>query len=254
MARSLRGTVAEREAIEAVRRRIPHDAAVREVCLLQDRFRTFGMTPMRDNPVQLRAILRTLQLKRIPFVLTGTHGIAGWTGRPRATFDVDLLVKSGRNHARAIKAIHSLYPQLETRDLPGLTAFFVPGQTQSVVDVIYPHRPDLEVTLTDALTVEDHELRYRVPSLETAIANKYGAMLHPTRDVDKRTLDSADFGLMVRHSADPGQRALDLDKLKSLGEKVWPGGGGDEILRLVKLVRQGKALDVNALVDRSEPQ
>ena len=73
-------------------------------------------------------ILRTLIQKRIPFVLTGAHGIGGWTGRPRNTQDVDILVKAAGTHGRAVKAMRTLYPQLEVRAFTGLTAFFVQGE------------------------------------------------------------------------------------------------------------------------------
>src|SRR5262249_9111514 len=140
----------------------------------------------------------------------------------------DILVKGGRNHARAVKALKALYPQLEVRDFAGVAAFFVPGDNESVLDVTYPHRADIEETLKNAVWTENKELglRYRVPALEEALANKYGAMIALNRPSDKRHIDIADFTQMVKHSADEGQRGIDLDKLKILGEKVWPGGGG----------------------------
>src|SRR5205807_1856008 len=108
---------------------------------------------------------------------TGAHAIGGWTGRPRATRDVDILVKAGRNHARAVKVIRELYPQLETRNFTGVTAFFVPGENESVIDITYPHRADNEETLNNPVWVKTPDgLKYRIPSLEAALANKYGAM------------------------------------------------------------------------------
>src|SRR5207302_266237 len=117
-----------------------------------------------------------LTRKKIPFVLTGAHGIGGWTGRPRSTQDVDILVKGGRNHGRAVAALKALYPQLEVRDFAGVTAFFIPGERESVLDVTYPHRADLEETLAHPIWTENREqgLRYRIPALEAALANKYG--------------------------------------------------------------------------------
>jgi hypothetical protein len=60
--------------------------------------------------VQLNPVLEALLAKKIPFVLTGAYGISSWTGRPRATHDVDILVKAGRNHARAVSALKAVYP------------------------------------------------------------------------------------------------------------------------------------------------
>ncbi len=133
-----------------------------------------------------------------------------------------------------------------------VTAFFVPGERHSVLGLTYPHRADLAATLNCAVWVEDksRKLRYRIPSLEAALANKYGAMLTPTRDFEKRLLDMVDFRLMIRHSLDPGRRPINAKKLGSLGDLVWPGGGGAEILGLVELVKAGKPTHVESLGGR----
>ena len=251
--RTTRTTVAasdaEWEAAKAARRNLGHDEGVQEVFFLQRQFRIQWSNRVPASPVDLNLILRTLSEKRIVFVLTGAHGISGWTGKPRNTQDVDILVKAGRNHARAVKAIAALYPQLEVRTFSGVTAFFVPGEKTSVVDVTYPHRADIEETLANPTWTENKEqgLRYRIPSLEEALANKYGAMRTPTRDLDKRMQDAVDFTRMVQHSADEGRQPLDLSRLETLGEKVWPSGGGKEVLRLVEQVRAGKAFHLDTL-------
>jgi hypothetical protein len=237
------------EAAKAARRNLAHDEAVQEVAFLQRQYRALWSGHVPPSPVDVNEVLRTLIRKRIPFVLTGAYGIGGWTGRPRATQDVDILVKAGRNHARAVKAIRALYPRLEARTFPGITAFFVPGEKESVIDVVWPHRADIEETLAKSVWTENREqgLRYRVPSLEAALANKYGAMLTPMRDPGKRQIDAGDFTWMVKHSMDEGRRPIDLAKLEALGEKVWPGGGGKEILRLVEDVKAGRTIDLNSL-------
>jgi hypothetical protein len=216
----------------------PHDA-VMECAWLSDLYRR---RHRKMSPVQpdFRRIIAALQTKKIPFVLTGAYGISTWTGRPRSTHDVDILVKGGRNQARAVNALKALYPEFEVRSLTGVTAFFVPGERESVIDVTYPHRADIEVTLQSELWIEDAGLRYRIPTLEAALANKYGAMLTLTRDPLKKAMDAVDFGHMVRHSLDEGREPIDLEALAVLGEKVWPGGGGQEILRLVEQVKAGQ--------------
>jgi hypothetical protein len=237
------------EAMKATRRAISHRVAVRESALLSAQWRS--MWARRKNiAVDTRKIIQTLTAKKIPFVLTGAQAIGGWTGRPRATQDVDILVKGGRNLTRAVNAIKALYPELEVRLFVGVTGFFVPGEKESVIDVTYPHRPDLSETLAHPVWVEDRGLRYRIPSLEAALANKYGAMLTPTRDLGKRIIDTGDFANMVLHSLDEGQTPIDLDKLASLGEKVWPGGGGKEILHLVELVKAGRSFNLDDLIRR----
>jgi hypothetical protein len=230
----------EWESMKSARRAISHHDAVQESFFLQKQFRTLWSDRMAPSPVDLNEILRTLTKKKIPFVLTGAHAIGGWTGRPRDTHDVDILVKAGRNHARAVKAIRELYPQLETKNLPGVSAFFIRGEKESVIDITYPHRRDNEETLAHPVWVDKGRgLKYCIPSLEAALANKYGAMLTLSRDAKKRTQDAVDFAWMVTHSLDEGQQAIDLTKLEKLGEMVWPGGGGAEILRLVADAKKG---------------
>jgi len=230
---------------------LAHAAAVAECAELSERYRRMWHR-RAAGMVDINTILQALRAKKVPFVLTGAHGISGWTGLPRSTKDVDILVKSGRNHARAVKVLRALYPSLEVRLVFGVTAFFLPGEKHSLIDVTYPHRADIEETLKTAIWVEKEGNRYRIPTLEAALANKYGAMLALSRPPLKRAQDMVDFGLMVAHSTEEGQQPIDLERLLLLGEKVWPGGGGAEILRLVEEVKQGKVPSLNPL-DRPQP-
>jgi hypothetical protein len=231
--------IPEWEATKASTRNLSHDAAVRECAFLSTQYR--NLRPgMANFSVHLDRCLQALAAKKVPFVLTGAYGISTWTGRPRATRDVDILVKAGRNHARAVNVLKELFPQLEVRSFPGLVAFFVPGETDSVIYVTYPHRADIEETLRTAIWVQEKSLRYRIPSLEAALANKYGAMLTLSRDPGKRAQDGVDFYFMVKRSMQEGQEPIDLEQLAALGEKVWPGGGAQEIIRFVEQAKAGK--------------
>jgi hypothetical protein len=189
--------------------------------------------------IDFNDIIDALTAKKVPFVLTGAHGIASWTGAPRSTKDVDILAKGGRNCVRAVKVIRALYPTLQVRDLSGVMAFFPPGEIQSVIDVTYPHRVDIQNTLETAIWIEDGRRRYRIPTLEAALTNKYGAMLSPIRDPAKRAQDAVDFMRMVRHSDARGRKPVDLTLLESLAKTVWPSGGGKEILAMVAQARAG---------------
>src|SRR5438445_8309689 len=127
----------EWEAAKAARCNLGHDDAVQESAFLQRQFYALWGDRVAISPVDLNLVLRTLTEKKIRFVLTEAHGIGGWTGRPRSTKDVDILVKGGREHARAVKAIRALYPELEVRNFSGVMAFFVPGDKESVIDITY---------------------------------------------------------------------------------------------------------------------
>jgi hypothetical protein len=237
------------EASKAGRRNLNGQAAVQEVRSLQRQFEAQWSNHMGASPVDVNVIVKTLTKKRIPFVLTGAHGIAAWLGRPRNTRDIDILVKPGRNYVRAVNAIHALYPELAMHSHSRMTSFSLPGEQLSIIDVICPLRAEIEETLANPTWIEDETagLRYRIPSLEEALANKYGVMLSPTRRLDKRTLDMADFTAMIVHSMDEGRQPIDMERLEMLGEKVWPEGGGEEICRLIEQVKAGRAIDLNSL-------
>jgi hypothetical protein len=232
---------AEWEAMKARSRNLRPEQAVRECAYLSAEYRRrWGMPE-----ISLDKIITALQARKVPFVLTGAYGIATWTGRPRSTHDVDILVRTGRNHARAVKAIKELYPELEMRNFAGLAAFFVPGETESVIDVVYPHRHDIGETLATAIWIEDKGKRYRIPALEAALANKYGAMISLGRDAIKRAQDAVDFATMVKHSMDEGRDPIDMERLAELGELVWPGCGGKEITRMVEQAKAGQVPNPN---------
>jgi hypothetical protein len=239
----------EWEAAKSARRNLDHNAAVQESAGLERKYRALWSSNVAPSPVNLNQIFRALTEKRIPFVLTGAHGIGGWTGRPRATHDIDILVKGGRNHARAVKAIGALYSELEVRRIGGIVAFFISGETESVIDVCPPFRADLAQTLAEPVWTENSRagLRYRIPSLQAALANKYGAMLTLTRDPGKRAIDVGDFTFMVKHSLDEGRQPIDVSKLAALGELVWPDGGRQGIVRLVEQVIAGRPISLESL-------
>jgi hypothetical protein len=165
---------------------------------------------------------------------------------------VNILVKSHRNQTRAVNALKALYPRLEVRRVFGVMTFFVPGEKNPVIDVAFPFRPDLAETLANVVEVEDRGLKYRISSLETALANKYGAMRTTTRGLETRCLDMADFMWMVVHSLDEGQQPINMSKLEALGDMVWPGRGGEEILRLVELVKSRESFDLDDLIQKTD--
>ena len=65
-------------------------------------------------------------------------------------------------------------------------------------------------------------------------------MLSLNRAAIKRAQDAVDFATMVKHSTDEGRDPIDLEWLMELGELVWTGGGGKEILELVEKAKAGE--------------
>jgi hypothetical protein len=239
----------EMEALESARDNLAPDEAIRQGACITNRIATMWRGKLVATPLDLYDVLRALIAKKVPFVLTGAHSIQGYTGRPRGTKDVDILAKSGRNHLRAVNALKEAFPELEVRALHRVTAFFRPGETESVIDVSLPHRKDNAESLVDTVWVDDKKngVRYRIPSLECALANKYGSMLAVTRQSRKRRQDILDFEWMVAHSTEAGRTPIDRDRLETLGSMVWAEGGGKEIIRLVEMVLANEPITLESL-------
>jgi hypothetical protein len=191
-------------------------------------YRVKGFIP----PIQVIRVLRAIGVK---FMLIGAHGLGGWTGAPRATQDVDVLVGQ-RGYKKAVKALLAAFPHLEADDQEVVTRLCDPETGQVVIDVIKPNQPLYRVGFKHTHTVEVEGERYEVPSLEMALAMKFGPMVSPNRPIDRKYQDAADFIRMAKTNAD-----IDMEQLAELGELVYPGGG-KEIVQFVAQARAGERL------------
>lgn len=178
-------------------------------------------------------VVRVLRRARVRFVLMGTHGVGVWRSEPRGTQDVDVLV-TRRDHSRAVRALKNRFGDLVVRDHEAVTRFIDPATDREVIDLMKPVDPLFRAVFRN--TVET-ELGVRVPNLEMALAAKFAAMVSPNRRKDKKLVDGGDFYNIAAHH----QQEIDLAKLKTLGDKAYPGGGF-EILEKIEAVRENRDL------------
>jgi hypothetical protein len=180
-------------------------------------------------------VIRVLNAIRVKFMLLGAHGLGGWTGEPRATKDVDVLV-AARGHKTAVRALLAAFPHLQAEDHQVVTRLRDPETGDVVLDVMKPNQPLYRDALKHAHPVEAGGQKYLIPSLEMALAMKFSAMISLTRADDKKHFDAGDFIRIVKVNPD-----IDLEKLHILGQLIY-NGGGDEIVENVRKVRAGEKL------------
>lgn len=183
--------------------------------------------------IRPEAVIDVLTSAQVRFMLAGAYAIGGWTGRPRATLDVDVLV-TARHVRKAVLSIESAFPSLETRDTPVVTRFVDPKLKTAVIDVMKPNQPLFENALRHSVLIAVRGRKYRIPNLEFALAMKFAAMVSPWRDRSKKLMDGADFMAMLHRNPE-----VNLEKLSELGQRVYRSGGR-EILELVRKVRSGE--------------
>jgi hypothetical protein len=180
-------------------------------------------------------VITVLNGAGISFVLVGAYGLAGWTKKPRATEDVDVVV-AARHHKKALKALLAAFPHLEVDDHEVVTRLRDRETRDVAVDIMKPNQALYRETFKQAVSIRSGQQDYRIPSLEMALAMKFAPMISLTRDDAKKYMDAHDFILMVRVNPD-----IDLEKLSQLGDLVYPGGG-QEIVEKVRQVRAGEKL------------
>jgi hypothetical protein len=179
-------------------------------------------------------VIEVLNEVGIKPVLMGAHGLGGWRSQSRSTEDVDVLVRK-KDIRKAVRALQAAYPMLTITDFPVVTRFTDPATKQVVIDVMKPTQEVFKVVFRHTIRVgETHE----IPDLEMALASKFAAMVSPRRVTDKKLLDGADFvNVVVNNRSDIG-----LPKLRRLAEKVYPNGGGAEIMQLIADIDAGRMI------------
>jgi hypothetical protein len=183
--------------------------------------------------VKPEEIIQILNKAKVKFVLMGAHGVGGWRYEPRATQDVDVLIRKS-HHPKAVAAVRRAFPNLIVQDLPAVTRFLDPLDKKPVIDLMKPEEDLYQEVFRNPVKVGK---THHVPNLEMAIACKYAAMNSPLRIAEKKLLDAADFVSMVNNN----YQNISLDTLFSLAEMA-KNGSGPEILKWVEDARAGRII------------
>src|SRR5258708_733320 len=121
-------------------------------------------------------VIRVLNQAKVSFVLVGFHGVGSWMDKPRATEDVDVIVAS-RHHKKAIRALLKAFPRLEQEDHPIVTRFRDPETRKVAIDVMKPNQQLFREVFKHTKKVEVEKQKYRIPSVEMALAMKFAPMI-----------------------------------------------------------------------------
>jgi hypothetical protein len=184
-----------------------------------------------------RDVIRVLNAAGVRFMLAGAHGISGWLDEARATQDVDVVV-GYRQHQKATRALLAAFPNLQADDQEVVVRLCDPETGRVLIDVIKATQPLYRQCLKHTRTVEVEGTSYKIPTLEMALAMKFGPIVSLTREDEKKLRDASDFIIMIKTNPE-----IDLETLAKLGELVYPGGGR-EIVELVRKVRAGEKLQI----------
>src|SRR5688500_1360159 len=178
-------------------------------------------------------VVRVLDDAGVVYVLVGAHTASGYTGQPRATVDVDVLVRFPK---KATAVLLKAFPGLVPRDTPVVTRLVRPDGETAINVMKSSTSPLWQRLLKLAREVKVGGDRLRIPPVEGILAAKMAAMVSPHRHVAKKMIDGGDFIMIVQTN-----EGIDVKLLEELGELVY-AGGGKEIFKLIADARAGRRL------------
>jgi len=178
-------------------------------------------------------VIKALNEVGVKCVLMGTHALITYRDQPRATQDVDILVRK-QDLSKTMRALRKAYPKLLVKDTPVVARFLEPSNNKPVIDVMKPTQAVYQLVFRHTIAIGE---THRIPDLEMALASKFAAMVSPNRSPDKKMIDGGDFINVVRHN----RADIDIAKLKRLADKVYPDGAA-EIERMIQDIDAGRTL------------
>src|SRR5262245_42444959 len=187
------------------------------------------------SPHDVAEVLNDLQVK---YVLIGGHVLGYFTGSPRATVDVYVIVSMAQA-SKAVKALGAKFPQLESKD-PAHNVRFSSRLEESRVDteridVVRARDPCLQRVLSAySRPLQSRGKIIHVPTAEAAVALKFAAAISPNRGDENRPQDRDDLVSIIRK-----QPTLRPEILSELGDLIY-AGGGKELVDFVEAVRLGR--------------
>ncbi len=204
-------------------------AEVHEQALATTAFLSRHQVPEPILPVD---VIRVLNRERIPLVLVGDYGIAGWLKKARATEEVHIVVPARRLKS-AVAVLLQAFPRLEAVRAPLVTHLRKRSNQAVAIEVIRPVMQPYRDVFKHRRLIRTESERYAVPSLEMALVMKFEFMYSIYRRLVDRLQDAHDFVRMVLANPDVKRR-----KIVEIGRLIYPKAGKD-ILKTIDRARAG---------------
>ena len=91
-------------------------------------------------------VIRVLNAANVSFTLVGAHGLGGWTGKPRATEDVDIVVIQ-RHVKKSVAALTKAFANLDVDDQPAAVRLRDRETLAVAIDVMKPNQAIIHAAL-----------------------------------------------------------------------------------------------------------
>lgn len=191
------------------------------------------LSTMQGSPLSPAQVARVLNAAKLNYAIIGAHAVNAYSGKPRATVDVDLVAMRPK---AAAAALTEEFPQLTSQVTPVVIRLFANGA--EAVDVIQPtSAPLFKRILSLKRTIKLGQTPAVIPIAEAVVALKFQSMVSLTRKMTDRVQDAVDLARIAIEVPE-----LDLEMVKELGDVVFTGGG-KELLKHMADARVGKRIE-----------
>jgi len=165
-----------------------------------------GKVPPANLPQKVLDLFNRLESEKIDWVMVGAEALNLYLERPRATVDVDIVVR--KKHLRKVKKILSeICQSLEDTEVH-LKAILSPDPNRLELDVIKSQSHQLFGLALDHKVSKEGVW---VPRLEALLALKYLSAVSPRRKIGDKHQDTADFIKAFKDNQSRIDRALLVD-------------------------------------------
>jgi hypothetical protein len=178
-------------------------------------------------------IAKILNRMKVFYVFVGGVIVGCWTGDPRATEDVDLILGKGAPVRRIVAAIGKIRKDLKSTIYPSVIRFEGKSPTgqRNLIDLIRPYDGVYSHAEEYFVDITVQGVPVRIPTPEMLVVMKFAAATSLTRAPLKQAQDMIDLKTVVL-----AQPTLDLVIVRRIANFIGPTLGA-KLIRLIKRTR-----------------
>jgi hypothetical protein len=187
----------------------------------------------RASDIPPLEVAKILNRMKVFHVFVGGVIVGCWTGDPRATEDVDLILGKGAPVRKIVAAIVKIRKDLKSTIYPSVIRFAGKSPTgqRNLIDLIRPYDGVYSHAEEYFVDITVQGIPVRIPTPEMLVVMKYAAATSLTRAPLKQAQDMIDLKTVVL-----AQTTLDLVIVRRLANFIGPTLGA-KLIRLIKRTR-----------------
>jgi hypothetical protein len=178
-------------------------------------------------------VIEILNSEGIDNVVIGGIVVGCHSGRPRATQDLDIIVKS-LPEDKVLKKIGKIVKSKRLEIHPSFISFIIKSVVgdREIVDLITSRAGSYGQVFDNYIILKINSISIKIPTIEMLVVLKYTAAVNPIRSFPKQSQDWADI-----YSIIDANRSINVESMIRMANDVVPGYGDDLFAKVKNLIR-----------------